>query len=80
MDTLLLEYKLKARNISRARLLDEMGWSESTRQARILRGENWLAEELKILLRLGFSHDEISRIFFSPDDHKSGQSDREAQR
>ena len=78
MNTLLLEYKLKARDISRTRLLAEMGWSESTRQARVLRGENWLAEELKVLLRLGFSFDEIALIFFSQNDHKSGQSGEEA--
>lgn len=78
MDTLLLEYKLKAKGIERGDLLREMGWSESTRQARILRGENWQVEELKTLQRLGFSFEELAHIFFSQHDHKSGQSDEEA--
>lgn len=73
MDTLLLEYKLKAKGIERGDLLREMGWSESTRQARILRGENWQVEELKVLLRLGFSFEEIALIFFSPSGNKSDQ-------
>lgn len=64
MDTLLLEYKLKAKGIERGDLLREMGWSESTRQARILRGENWQVEELKTLQRLGFSFEELALIFF----------------
>lgn len=78
MDTLLLEYKLKAKGIERSDLLREMGWSESTRQARILRGENWQVEELKTLQRLGFSFEELALIFFNSNDHKSGQSDEEA--
>lgn len=73
MDTLLLEYKLKAHDVSRTKLLAEMGWSESTRQARILRGENWQVEELTTLLRLGFSFEEIALIFFSPSGNKSNQ-------
>lgn len=79
MDTLLLEYKLKAKGIERSDLLREMGWSESTRQARILRGENWQVEELKTLQRLGFSFEELALIFFNSNDHNSGRGGEEAQ-
>ena len=65
MDTLLLDYRLKVHDIGRTRLLAEMGWSESTRQARCIRGENWTVEEVRTLHRLGFSFEEIRSIFFS---------------
>ena len=65
MDTLYLNYKLKAQDVSRAQILETMSWSESTRQARCIRGENWLVEELKKLLDLGLSRDDLWRIFFT---------------
>lgn len=77
MNTLLLDYRLKVHGITRTTLLEVMGWSEGTRQARCIRGENWTVEEVRILLRIGFSFDEIRPIFFTPDDHKSGQSEEE---
>lgn len=79
MDTLRLEYKLKSCGIDRKTLLSIMGWSESTRQARIIRGENWLVEEVKTLLQLGLSREDVFAIFFRSDDHKSGQNDGEAE-
>lgn len=76
MDTLLLEYKLKVYNLERAQLLQLMGWSESTRQARCIRGENWTIEEVQTLIDAGFSLKDIELIFFTPcgnkSDHKSG--------
>lgn len=73
MNTLLLEYRLKVHDITRTTLLEVMGWSEGTRQARCLRGENWTVEEINTLLQVGFSFDEIRSIFFTTGDHKSGQ-------
>lgn len=77
MDTLLLEYKLKVHNIPRPVLLEVMGWSEGTRQARCLRGENWTVEELRTLLQVGFSFEEIREIFFALRDHENGQNEKE---
>lgn len=65
MDNLYLNYKLKELNITRAQLLDAMSWSEGTRQARCIRGENWLVEEVRKLLDLGLSRDDLWRIFFT---------------
>lgn len=65
MDTLLLEYKLKSHDITRVQLQEAMHWSEGTRQARCIRGENWLVEEAKRLLDLGLSQDDLWRIFFT---------------
>lgn len=73
MDTLLLEYKLKVHDISRIDLLKIMGWSEGTRQARCIRGENWTVEELQALLEVGFSFEEIQHIFFRPNGSKTNQ-------
>lgn len=76
MDTLLLEYKLKVHNLERAQLLELMGWSESTRQARCIRGENWTIEEVQTLIDAGFSLRDVELIFFTrcgnKSDHKSG--------
>lgn len=72
MDTLLLEYKLKVHNLERAQLLQRMGWSESTRQARCIRGENWTIEEVQTLIDAGFSLRDVELIFFKSIDHKSG--------
>ena len=77
MDTLLLEYRLKVHEISRLALLDVMGWSETTRQARCIRGENWTVAELRTLLRIGFTFDELRSIFFNQYDHKSGRDEAE---
>lgn len=78
MDTLLLEYKLKVYNLERAQLLQLMGWSESTRQARCNRGENWTIEEAQTLIDAGFSLKDIELIFFTrrgnKSDHKSGDT------
>ena len=65
MDCLLLEYRLKQKGISRETLLEMMSWSDPTRQARVLRGEGWKVDELRILLQAGFSFDEIKQIFLS---------------
>ena len=79
MDTLLLDYKLKTYGVTREALCAAMGWSESTRQARCIRGENWLVREIDILFRIGFTNDDIFAIFFRRKDHKSGQSKEEVQ-
>lgn len=71
MNTLLLDYRLKVHDITRTTLLEVMGWSEGTRQARCLRGENWTVEEVNTLLRVGFSFDEIRSIFFSSNGTKT---------
>lgn len=71
MDTLLLEYRLKVHEISRLALLDVMGWSETTRQARCIRGENWTVSELRTLLQIGFTFDELRAIFFSGNGSKT---------
>lgn len=73
MDTLLLDYKLKTCGIDRKELLDIMGWSESTRQARCIRGENWLVDEVNNLIQLGMTREDVYSIFFGLRDHKSGQ-------
>jgi len=65
MDCLLLEYRLKKKGISRIDLLEMMGWSDPTRQTRMIAGEGWKVDELKILLQAGFSFEEIRDIFFS---------------
>ena len=64
MDTLLLDYKIKTAGITRAQLNEVMGWSESTRQARCIRGENWLVDEVNNLIQLGMTHDDVLSIFF----------------
>lgn len=78
MDTLRLDYKLKTCGIDRKTLLDIMGWSESTRQARCIRGENWLVDEVNNLIQLGMTRDDVFSIFFgqlgNKSDHKSGQN------
>lgn len=73
MNTLLLEYRLKVHDITRTALLEVMGWSEGTRQARCIRGENWTVEEVRTLLRIGFTFDEIRSIFFTVDGSKTNQ-------
>lgn len=75
MDTILLEYKLKVYKITRRQLKDAMDWSEGTRQARCLRGENWLVSEVKKLLDLGFSWDDLRVIFFMPNGSKSRRNE-----
>lgn len=65
VDTLYLNYKLKTQNVSRLQLLKAMDWSEGTRQARCIRGENWQVEEVKKLLDLGLTRDDLWRIFFT---------------
>lgn len=72
MDTLRLDYKLKTCGIDRKTLLDIMGWSESTRQARCIRGENWLVDEVNNLIQLGLPREDVLSIFFKSSDHKSG--------
>lgn len=75
MDTILLEYKLKVYKITRRQLKNAMGWSEGTRQARCIRGENWLVSEVRKLLDLGFSWDDLRVIFFTPNVSKSRQNE-----
>ena len=75
MDTLLLEYKLKVHKLERSQLLKLMGWSESTRQARCIRGENWTIEEARTLIGAGFSLEDIEHIFFT---HPGNKSDHDS--
>ena len=63
MDTILLDYLLKKHDISNTALIEAMGWSEGTRQTRCIRGENWRMDEVKTLLKLGISWDDLGHIF-----------------
>lgn len=64
MDVLLLQYRLADKGIDRHMLMEAMGWSDGTRQTRCNAGTNWLVDELRTLIRLGFSEKEIKDIFF----------------
>lgn len=75
MDTILLEYKLNVYRITKRQLKNAMGWSEGTRQARCIRGENWLVSEVKKLLDLGFTWDDLRVIFFTPNGSKNRQNE-----
>lgn len=70
MDVAYLEYVLKKKGISRARLTQEMGWSTMTCVRRLqehesLEGSNWMAAELNKLLSMGFSFEDLGKIFFT---------------
>lgn len=64
MDVAYLEYVLKKKGISRAQLTQEMGWSKSTATRRFSSEQKWLAPEINHLLTIGFTENEILKIFF----------------
>lgn len=63
MDELKLQYLLAKKEISRASLAEAMGWSPGTCWARVAAGENWKVDEVNILIRLGFTEEEIKSVF-----------------
>lgn len=64
MDRALLLYLLAQKDIEPKDLEDILGWSPGTRLSRITHGRGWRVDELRLLVRLGFTKDEIWQIFF----------------
>lgn len=65
MDTLLLEYKLKRKEISREQLKEAENWSNSTLLRKLAGTSVWTVPELEVLRNLGFSERELLNIFFN---------------
>lgn len=68
MDRNLLMYLLSVKGVNPMDLEDIVGWSPGTRVARVTHGRGWKADELRILIRLGFTQEEIWRIFFKEEE------------
>lgn len=66
MDHLWLEYKLKLKGISNADLAKAQNWSNSTLNRRLSGESDWTVTELQVLLSLGFSVEDLNKIFFDP--------------
>lgn len=65
MNQLLLEYTLKAKGVSRETLARIQGWSAATTTRRLNGRTPWTVNEVRNLLRLGFTLEDIEKIFFS---------------
>ena len=63
MDRNLLLYLLAQKGIDPVGLEEILGWSQGTRMHR-MHGRNWKADELKVLIKAGFTRDEIWNVFF----------------
>lgn len=68
MDRPLFLYLLAQHGIDPMQLENDIGWSPGTRVARITHGRGWKVDELRILIRLGFTQEEIWRIFFKEEE------------
>lgn len=64
MDDKYLRYLLDTKGISFARLADEMDWSQPTCYRKRYGHTEWLISEVRKLSEMGFTTDEIRRIFF----------------
>ena len=64
MDVLLLQYRLAQLGVDNTALREAMSWSDGTRITRVNTGKNWTADELRTLLRLGLTFEDLKRIFF----------------
>lgn len=65
MNQLLLEYTLKAKGVSRETLARTQGWSAATTTRRLNGRTPWTVNEVRNLLRLGFTLEDVEKIFFS---------------
>jgi len=70
MDRALLLYLLAQKDIEPKDLEDILGWSPGTRLSRITHGRGWRVDELRTLVRLGFTKDEIWQIFFGKEEER----------
>lgn len=64
MDALFLEYQLKVKGISREVLAEVQNWSSSTCSRKVSGTSDWTVPELNGLRALGFSMEEVEKIFF----------------
>lgn len=63
MDVLKLQYLMATKDISRQGLAEIMDWSPGTCFKRVACGENWKVDEVNVLIRIGFTEEEIKEIF-----------------
>lgn len=60
-----LKYVLEIHGVSREDLMRAQDWSPTTYTRKVVNGESdWLVKELKALLTLGISQQEVNKIFF----------------
>ena len=64
MDVILLQFYLSKRGVDNRMLRESMGWSDVTRRTRMNAGRGWKVAELQVLMTLGFTRDEIYKVFF----------------
>lgn len=65
MDSAYLRYLLEVKGIHPQILADEMGWSQAVCYRRRYGLSDWIVPELKKLSEMGFSPEEIKKIFFT---------------
>lgn len=67
VNLLLLEYTMKAKGLDRRMLSELQGWSLATTNRRLNGSQDWTVDEVQRLRGVGFTTDDIMKIFFNDD-------------